>query len=102
MPHYDIAARAIVVALKVLPEIKSNAEVERLTGVPARTVGNIYAKAIANGFNPDPKPLVIKDAFLEDHARSGRPTKQTPESKAPETKAVRTYPDGSAESEMRE
>ncbi|KAJ4155562.1 hypothetical protein LMH87_000800 [Akanthomyces muscarius] len=37
------------------------------------------SRAIKRGFDPNLRPIIIKDAYLEDAPRSGRPSKQTAE-----------------------
>lgn len=60
---------------------KSTAEVAFLAGISARQVDRIYARAIERGFDPNIRPIVIKNQHLEDLPRTGRPSKQTPENK---------------------
>lgn len=43
------------------------------------TINRIYSWAIQRGFDPNLRLLVIKDKWLKDAPRSGRPRKQTPE-----------------------
>lgn len=50
-----------------------------LTGLPIRTVNRIFATALERGFDPQSRPLTIKNALVEDAPRPGRPTKQTQE-----------------------
>lgn len=77
----DIATRALVVALKAPCSGKSMLEVAGLVGILPRQVDRIYARAIERGFDSNLRPIVIKDAYLEDAPRSGRPSKQTVETK---------------------
>ncbi|KAM4057193.1 hypothetical protein HRG_014841 [Hirsutella rhossiliensis] len=74
----DIATRASIVALKAPCVGKSSAEIASLTGLPIRTINNIYARAIERGFEPNKLPLTIRDEWLQDAPRSGRPRKQAP------------------------
>ena len=78
--HTDIATRALIVTLKSLGG-KSSPEVAYITGLQPRTVNSIYARAIERGFDPNIRPLIIKDEWLKDAPRSGRPSKQTTEIK---------------------
>ncbi|EDN11274.1 predicted protein [Histoplasma mississippiense (nom. inval.)] len=48
-----------------------------ITNLSARQINHIYARALERGFNPDLLYLTIRDEFLQDAPRSGRPTKQT-------------------------
>lgn len=75
-PNTDIATRATVVALKAIAG-KTSTDIACLLGLSARGVNKIYAKAIERGFDPNVLPVVIKDEYLADAPRSGRPTKQT-------------------------
>ncbi|KAH8811308.1 hypothetical protein F5884DRAFT_781746 [Xylogone sp. PMI_703] len=79
--HYtDIATRALVVALKCPIVGKSTTEIAEATGLNPRMINNIYAGAIRRGFNPNAIPLVVKDEYLQDAPRTGRPSKQSTES----------------------
>ncbi|KAF2815474.1 uncharacterized protein BDZ99DRAFT_506534 [Mytilinidion resinicola] len=78
-PNHDIATRALVVALKSPSGGKTTQQVVSITALSKRTVDSIYARAIKRGFDPNAVPLVIKDEYLEDAPRSGRPSKQTSE-----------------------
>ncbi|KAM5345573.1 hypothetical protein ACJ41O_005222 [Fusarium nematophilum] len=80
-PNTDIATRALVVSLKAPCSGKTTAEVVAITGLSKRTVNDIYARAIARGFDPNQIPLIIRNSYLEDAHRSGRPKKQTEEAK---------------------
>ena len=75
----DIATRAFVVSLKAPFSGKTTAEVADITGLPKSTINKIYARAIARGFDPNRRPITIRDCHLEDAFRSGRPTKCTEE-----------------------
>ncbi|KAF1981718.1 hypothetical protein K402DRAFT_312670, partial [Aulographum hederae CBS 113979] len=75
-PNTDIATRALVVALKSPIVGKSTAEVIEKTGLSKSTINTIYARAIERGFDPNILPLVIKNEYLIDAPRSGRPSKQ--------------------------
>jgi transposase len=78
-PNTGIATRATVVALRSPLGGNTSAEVAAKTGLSVRSVNRIYARAIERGFEPNQSPLVIQDEWLEDAPRSGRPTKQTPD-----------------------
>ena len=80
-PDTDIATRAFVVALKSPSGGKTTAQVVAITGLQKRTVDRIYARACERGFDPNAVPLTIKNEWLEDSPRSGRPLKQTTQSK---------------------
>lgn len=80
-PNTDIATRSLVVTLKSPVGGKSTAEIAEKTGLSKRTINDIYSRAISRGFEPNTLPLTIKDEFLKDAPRSGRPLKQTEEAK---------------------
>jgi transposase len=88
-PNHDIATRALVVALKSPSGGKTTLEVVAITGVSKPIVNKIYARAIERGFDPNATPLILKDEYLEDAPRSGRPTKQTSEVKQSISQSVR-------------
>ena len=73
----DIATRALVVSLKAPCSSKTTAEVSAITGLSSRQVNRIYARAIERGFDPNQRPLSLRDAYLQDAPRSGRPQKRT-------------------------
>ncbi|PQK11111.1 hypothetical protein BB8028_0002g14290 [Beauveria bassiana] len=74
----ELATRALILTLKAPFCGKSTAEIASLTGVSTRTVDRIWARAIERGFDPAVLPVVLKDEYLEDAPRSGRPSKHTP------------------------
>lgn len=76
-PYTDIATRAFVVSMKSPFGGKTSEDISHKTGLSVRQVNRIYARAINRGFDPNQEPLVIKDAFLEDSKRTGRPRQQT-------------------------
>ncbi|KAG7421869.1 hypothetical protein DER46DRAFT_653730 [Fusarium sp. MPI-SDFR-AT-0072] len=76
-PNTDIATRAFIVSLKAPCSGKTSAEVAELSGLSIRQVNRIYARAIERGFDPNIRPLIFKDEYLQDAPRSGRPTKAT-------------------------
>jgi len=76
-PNTDIATRALIVTLKSPISGKNSQEIAGITGIPRSTIDTIYSRAIKRGFEPSASPLVIKDEFLRDAPRSGRPIKQT-------------------------
>jgi transposase len=80
-PNTDIATRAFVVSLKAPCSGKTTNEVAAITGLSVNQVNRIYARAIQRGFDPNIRPLILRNEYLEDAPRSGRPTKQTEETK---------------------
>ena len=56
--YTDIATRALVVTLKA-PNggAKTTAQIHLITGLPERTINQIYSRAIDRGFEPNESPL---------------------------------------------
>jgi hypothetical protein len=75
-PNTDIATRALVVTLKSPSGGKTTNQVVAITSLNRRLVDKIYARACERGFDPNAIPLIIKDEYLQDAPRSGRPVKQ--------------------------
>ena len=76
-PLTDIATRALIVTLKSPLVGRSTNKIADETGINPRTINDIYARAIQRGFDPNRYPLHIKNEYLKDSPRSGRPKKQT-------------------------
>jgi transposase len=76
-PTQDIATRAFVLGLKCCGT--STTEAASISGVSIRQVNRIYARALKRGFDPSCRPVNIKDDFVKDEPRPGRPSKQTKE-----------------------
>ncbi|KFY41167.1 hypothetical protein V494_03175 [Pseudogymnoascus sp. VKM F-4513 (FW-928)] len=89
-PNTDIATRALIVTLKSPIGGKTTAEVAEKTGFSTRQINRIYARAIERGFDPNHIPLVIRDEWLQDAPRSGRPVKQTVDARKEIIAKVRT------------
>ncbi|KAL9096017.1 MAG: hypothetical protein Q9165_001539 [Trypethelium subeluteriae] len=70
---YDISQRSLVVGLRAIGY--SATQVSFYTGISARTATNIFNKACSRGFDPTSRPLDIKDEYLKDAPKSGRPRK---------------------------
>lgn len=70
---YDNTTRAMVVGMKVANV--PTAEIAQSTELQCKTIGSIYKKALQRGFDPTQRPVVLKEAFLVDGSRSGRPKK---------------------------
>ncbi|KAI1757860.1 hypothetical protein F4782DRAFT_475427 [Xylaria castorea] len=73
MPSYDIATRAQALALKIGGR-HSNEEIERMTGIKARSINHIVDRAIERGL--DLNNPVILDIYVANGPRLGRPSKQ--------------------------
>src|SRR5271165_4771551 len=74
-PNFDIATRALVVTLKSPLVNMSVPEIANKTGLRPNTIYRIYSRAVKRGFDPDATPFVLKDEWLVDAPRSGRPPK---------------------------
>jgi hypothetical protein len=74
--HTSTTTRAAVVTLKAVGK-QTSATISWLTGLSVNQVNRIYARAISRGFDPNYRPFTLKDEWLEDAPRSGRPSKQT-------------------------
>lgn len=73
----ELATRALIVTLKAPFCGKSTMEIASLTGISTRTVDRIWSRAIERGFDPAALPVVLKNEYLEDAPRSGRPSNHT-------------------------
>lgn len=89
-PNTDISTRALIVALKSPIGGKTSTEIAEKTGLSTRQVNRIYARAIERGFDPNHMPLTLRDEWLQDAPRSGRPTKQTTDTKEGAVAKVQT------------
>ncbi|KAI1821411.1 hypothetical protein F4861DRAFT_469091 [Xylaria intraflava] len=77
----SISTRATIVALKSPIGGKTSSEIAKITGVSVSQINRIYSKAIERGFVPDRLPFTLRDEWLQDAPRSGRPTKQARQDK---------------------
>ena len=73
MPIYEPATRAQALALKISGYC-SNEEIERITGIKARSVNNIVDRAIERGLDLN-NPIIL-DRHVANGPRPGRPSKQ--------------------------
>ncbi|KUI55144.1 hypothetical protein VP1G_02570 [Cytospora mali] len=73
MTKYQIATRAQVLGL--LAAGLSGPVVQEHTGIGTATQYRWWDKAIARGFDPKKRPLLILDEYVEDGKRTGRPRK---------------------------
>jgi len=89
-PHNSITTRALIVTLRSPVGGKTSAQISEETGISVRQINRIYARAIERGFEPNCRPFLLKDEWLEDAPRSGRPSKQTPENIEKVATKVRT------------
>ncbi|KFY25216.1 hypothetical protein V493_04755 [Pseudogymnoascus sp. VKM F-4281 (FW-2241)] len=76
-PNTNISTRAPIVTLNLPVGGKNIAEVAEKTGLSSRQVNKIYARAIERGFDPNYTPLTLRDEWLQDAPRLGRPLKRT-------------------------
>ena len=74
MPSYDLTTRAQILTLYLnnVPPV----QIVKTFGCNRDYPRDLLKKAKANGFDPDVSPI-IRDAYLTDKKKSGRPTKQT-------------------------
>jgi hypothetical protein len=66
--------RAIIVFLKLPCGGKTTNEIAGQLEIALRTINEIYSRAIRRGFDPNIRPFTLKDEYIEDAPRSGRPT----------------------------
>ena len=78
-PRTDIATRALVVTLKSPVGGQTSVKISEKTGLSVNTINRIYTQAITRRFDPNHQPFILKDEWLQNTPRSGRLTKQTPE-----------------------
>ncbi len=79
-PNTDIATRSLIVALKAPHGGRmSSAQISQITGLSARLISQIYARAVERGFEPKTLPLSIRNEHVQDKPRTGRPLKQRKE-----------------------
>ena len=75
--QHSVSTRSAVLVLKSSIVGWSGTQIEDMLGVNRSTVNRIFKRAIKRGFDPNSRPLVLKDEFVVDAPRSGRPTKQS-------------------------
>jgi len=73
-PNYNAATRAQVVTLKAWGG--TNQQISSKTGVPGRTIRDIYARALKRGFDPNVDLPIVQDHHVAEAPRSGRARKQ--------------------------
>lgn len=77
MAPYQIASRSQVLSLLAIGfEYR---QVFEYTGVLPETQKVWWKKALARGFDPSVRPVLILDCYVEDGKRSGRPAKKDDE-----------------------
>ncbi|EUC47272.1 hypothetical protein COCMIDRAFT_3691 [Bipolaris oryzae ATCC 44560] len=95
-PNTNLPTRAAIVTLKSPFGGKSTAQISEITGVPQRTINEIYRRACQRGFDPNAPLIKILPEYLEDAPRAGRPRKReavqeaTPE-KSPQRSEEQRY-----------
>lgn len=75
-PNTDLPTRAAIVTLKSPFGGKSTAQISAITGIPQRTINEIYRRACQRGFDPNASVIKILPEYLEDAPRAGRPRKR--------------------------
>ena len=75
-PYSDTVTRAQALTLKAVGW--TNAQIEEITGITARTLNNIFDKAVKAGFEPsvDGRLGRLSSAYVANALKSGRPQKQ--------------------------
>lgn len=85
--YTDLQTQIIVLNLMSMNGTTST-QIAQLTGLKAWTVRYIYKGAISRGFQPQERPLVIKDEHLADRARGYRNGRQRQGSEASSASAA--------------
>jgi hypothetical protein len=78
-PNTSLTIQALIITLKSPVSGKTTVQIHKETGISIQQINRIYAQAISRGFNPNIQPFTLKEEWLKDAPRSGRPLKQTPE-----------------------
>jgi len=65
-PHNSLTTRALIVTLRSPVGGKTSAQISEETGISIRQINRIYARAIERGFEPNLRPFLLKDEWLED------------------------------------
>ena len=76
-PYNNTTTRAQALTLKAVGW--TNAQIEEITGITARTLNNIFDKAVKAGFEPfneDGRLGRLSDAHIANVPKTGRPRKQ--------------------------
>ncbi|KAH7304662.1 hypothetical protein B0I35DRAFT_516634 [Stachybotrys elegans] len=71
-----IATRAAVLALKAATRL-TTVETAALVGLTVQQVNHVYGNAIKLGFDPNVKPLTIRDSWLLDIQEVQRPPRDS-------------------------
>jgi AcrR family transcriptional regulator len=71
----DLSTRAFVLALKTYTT-KTTAEIAAICGLSKSAINRNYGRVCERRFDPNLILIVVKDSYLEDAARAGRPPKQ--------------------------
>ena len=74
MVRYEAATRAQALGLKIYGV--PNHIITQQTGIPSRTINNLWDRAISRGFDPTATPPVLLNSHVEDGKSPGRPRKQ--------------------------
>jgi transposase len=77
----DVATRALIVTLNSPVGGLTTAEIVEKTGISKRTIDSVYTRAIKRGFDPNHRPIEIRDEMLQDTLCSRRPRKRIEEIK---------------------
>jgi len=95
--EWPIATRSAICLLKAIAADRTarfdgfrptSEAIASLFGMSANTVNSIYSDAKKRGFNPQARPLQMKNSFFESASRCGRPTMITAENQQAVTQIV--------------
>jgi hypothetical protein len=80
----EISIRSVIIFLKsplggALSASKIQALLDPQIAISISQINTIYKNAIERGFNPNASKFLIKDEFVTNLQRTGRPSKQTKE-----------------------
>lgn len=74
----DEATRGAILALRATTNWTAT-EISTILGPSVRQINRIYTWAVKAGFDPSARPVIIKNAYVTDRPRPGRPKKRTDE-----------------------
>ena len=81
---HDISFRASIVVFKTLGY--TTKQISTVTGIPECSVRDILSHTCGQGFDPSARPVLVRDVFLQDGARSGRPLNNKDNTESAEAK----------------
>jgi hypothetical protein len=87
-PNHESATKALIIAL-MATEMRTF-DIYAITSISQRTIQSIFINAIKRGFDPNLRPMVLLNKYVDEAPRSSRPQKQTPKTKNLVVSKVRT------------